>query len=83
VVVKEKIPTLTKNQNSVIQITESHFTSKVLAVLVFLQIFLCLCGIVTANGPTVHPPDDTRVNMEQQWNDTDRGKLKDSEKNLS
>jgi hypothetical protein len=30
-----------------------------------------------ANGPTVHPPDDTQVNMEQRWNDTDRGKRKD------
>jgi hypothetical protein len=36
-----------------------------------------------ANGPIVNPADDTWVNMEQQWNDTDRGKLKDSEKNLS
>jgi hypothetical protein len=31
--------------------------------------------------PTVHPPDD--INMEPWWNDTDRGKLKSSEKNLS
>jgi hypothetical protein len=36
-----------------------------------------------ANGPIFQPPDDTWVNMEQRWNDTDRGKLKDSEKNLS
>jgi hypothetical protein len=25
-------------------------------------------------GPFVHPPDDTRLHMEQQWNDIDRGK---------
>jgi hypothetical protein len=36
-----------------------------------------------SNGPFVHPPDDTWVNMEPRWNDTDRGKPKDSEKNLS
>jgi hypothetical protein len=36
-----------------------------------------------ANGPFVHPPDDTRVNMEQRWNDIDRGKPKNSERNLS
>jgi hypothetical protein len=36
-----------------------------------------------SNRPFVHPPDDIRVNTEQWWNDTDRGKLKDSEKNLS
>jgi hypothetical protein len=35
-----------------------------------------------ANGPIVHPQDDTGVNVEQQWNDIDRGKLKDSEKGL-
>jgi hypothetical protein len=28
-------------------------------------------------------PDDTRVNIEQRWNDTDRGKPKDSWQNLS
>jgi hypothetical protein len=33
-----------------------------------------------ANGPSVHPPDDTRVNMEHRWNDINRGKPKDSEK---
>jgi hypothetical protein len=33
---------------------------------------LCLCGTAAANGPTVHPPDDTWVNIEQRWNDTDR-----------
>jgi hypothetical protein len=33
-----------------------------------------------SNGPTVHPPNDTCVNMEQRWNDNDRGKLKVSEK---
>jgi hypothetical protein len=33
--------------------------------------------------PIVHPSDDTCMNMEQQWNDTDRGKPKDLEKNLS
>jgi hypothetical protein len=36
-----------------------------------------------SNGPFVHPPDDISVNMEQQWNDNDRGKPKNSEKNLS
>jgi hypothetical protein len=28
----------------------------------------------TANGPTIHPPDDTWVNMESQRNDVERGK---------
>jgi hypothetical protein len=36
-----------------------------------------------SNRPFVHPSDDLWVSMEQQWNDIDRGKLKDSEKNLS
>jgi hypothetical protein len=34
------------------------------------------------NKPTVKHPD-TYMDMEQQWNNTDRGKLKNSEKNLS
>jgi hypothetical protein len=37
----------------------------------------------TAKGPIVHPQVITWVNIEQRWDDTDRGKLKDSEKNLS
>jgi hypothetical protein len=41
---------------------------------------LCNCG---ANRPIIHHPDDTWVNMDQRWNNTDRGKPKDSEKNLS
>jgi hypothetical protein len=36
-----------------------------------------------ANVLIVHLPDDTRINMEQRWNDIDREKPKDSEKNLS
>jgi hypothetical protein len=36
-----------------------------------------------ANGPIVHPLDDTWVNIEQRGNDTDRVKPKNSEKNLS
>jgi hypothetical protein len=40
-------------------------------------------GIATANGPIAHPPGETWVNIEQRWNDTDRGIPKDSEKNLS
>jgi hypothetical protein len=32
--------------------------------------------------PYVNPPDDIWVNMEQRWNDIDRGKPKDTEKNL-
>jgi hypothetical protein len=31
------------------------------------------CETAAANGPTVHPPDDTRVNMDWRWNYTDRG----------
>jgi hypothetical protein len=27
-----------------------------------------------SNGPFVHPPDDTKVNMEQLWNDIDSKK---------
>jgi hypothetical protein len=33
---------------------------------------LCLYWTVVANKPTVQPWDETRVNMEQQWNDTDK-----------
>jgi hypothetical protein len=44
---------------------------------------LCICGTAVANIPTVHPPDNTRVNMEHWWNYTDMGKQKDSEKILS
>jgi hypothetical protein len=44
---------------------------------------LCLYGTSAANGPIVHPLDDTWVNTEQRWNDIDRGKPRDSEKNLS
>jgi hypothetical protein len=36
-----------------------------------------------ANGPLIHPSDDTRVYVERRWNDTDKGKLNDSERNLS
>jgi hypothetical protein len=32
------------------------------------------------NGPTLHPSDETWVNMEQWWNDNDRVKPKDLEK---
>jgi hypothetical protein len=43
-----------------------------------------LCGTTASNVPFVHPSsDDTWVNMEQRWNDIDRGKPKDSEKNRS
>jgi hypothetical protein len=31
----------------------------------------CLCGNATANGPSVQPPDDTWVNIQQQWNAID------------
>jgi hypothetical protein len=40
-------------------------------------------GTAAINGPISQPPDDTQVNMEQQWNDIDRGTLKNSEKYLS
>jgi hypothetical protein len=43
----------------------------------------CLCGTAAYNGPFVHPPNDTLVNMVQRWHDTDRGKPKDSERILS
>jgi hypothetical protein len=33
-----------------------------------------------SNGPFVHLPDDIWLDVEQRWNDTDRGKQKDSEK---
>jgi hypothetical protein len=36
-----------------------------------------------ANGTILNPPDDERTTLEQRWNDTDRGKPKDSEKNVS
>jgi hypothetical protein len=47
---------------------------------------LRVCATVAANWPTVpivYPSDDTRVRVEQLWNDTDREKQKDLEKNLS
>jgi hypothetical protein len=31
------------------------------------------CVAAAANGPIVHPPDDSWVNMEQRWNDIGRG----------
>jgi hypothetical protein len=34
-------------------------------------------------GPFVQPPGDTSVSMEQRWGDTDRGKPKDWDRNLS
>jgi hypothetical protein len=42
-----------------------------------------ICGAAAANGPTAQPQCDTWVNMEQRWNDIDRGQPKDSENNLS
>jgi hypothetical protein len=36
---------------------------------------LCLCWTAASNRPIVHPPNDTWVNMEQQWNVRD-GKTK-------
>jgi hypothetical protein len=33
---------------------------------------LCPSGTGLLMGPIVHPPDDTRVNMEHLWNDSDR-----------
>jgi hypothetical protein len=44
---------------------------------------LCLYRTAAAKGPVVQPPDDTWVNMEQWWNDSNKGKPKKSEKNLS
>jgi hypothetical protein len=41
-----------------------------------------LCPYGTAEGPFVHPPDDTGVNMEQGYNDTNRGKEKEWEENV-
>jgi hypothetical protein len=43
----------------------------------------CLYGTAADNGPIVHPKVDAWVNMEQRWNDIDRGKPKNSrEKSL-
>jgi hypothetical protein len=44
---------------------------------------LCFRGTAAANGPIVHPPDDTWVNMEHRWNDIDRENPEDLERNLS
>jgi hypothetical protein len=41
------------------------------------------CGSAAADGPISHPQDNTWVNMEQQLNDIDRAKPKDSGRNLS
>jgi hypothetical protein len=43
---------------------------------------LCLCGIAAPNGPIVHTPHYTWVNIKQRWNDTDRENRKDSEKSV-
>lgn len=32
------------------------------------------CGTAESDAPTVHPPHDTWVNIEQQWNDADKGR---------
>jgi hypothetical protein len=34
---------------------------------------LCMFGTAAGNGPIVQPPDYTRVNVEQRWNDINRG----------
>jgi hypothetical protein len=39
------------------------------------------CETEALNRPTVHPQEDTSVNMEQQWNDTDSGKPNNSKHN--
>lgn len=44
---------------------------------------LCFCGTAAANGPTVHLPEDTRVNMEHRRHDNDSRKRNNSEQNLS
>jgi hypothetical protein len=43
---------------------------------------LCLWTAAT-NGPIVHPPGDIYEYEEPWWNDTDRGKPKNSDRNLS
>jgi hypothetical protein len=55
----------------------------------FLLLLYCYDGVklwlrrtVAANGPFVHPPDDTWVSMENRCHDNDRGKLKYTDKNL-
>jgi hypothetical protein len=42
-----------------------------------------LCGTAVSKGLMVRPPDDIWVSMEQRWNDTDREKQKNWERNLS
>jgi hypothetical protein len=44
------------------------------------RVRLCLYGSVASNGPTIQPPDDTKVNAEQHWNDTGRNTKKPGEK---
>jgi hypothetical protein len=41
------------------------------------------CGSAAADWPIFHLPDDTWVNVEQWWNDTDNWKAKHLEKNMS
>jgi hypothetical protein len=41
-----------------------------------------ICGTAAAKGPIANPPDGTCVNIEHRWNDIDRGKPKDSERNV-
>jgi hypothetical protein len=43
---------------------------------------LCRNAVVTASWPTVQPPDDTWMNVEQRWNEIDR-ETKELGKNLS
>jgi hypothetical protein len=40
------------------------------------------CGTEASSGPFVHLPDDSRVNMEQKFNDINMGKLIGLEKDL-
>jgi hypothetical protein len=42
-----------------------------------------VCGPIVANWLILHPSADTLANMEQRWNDTDRGQQKELEKNQS
>jgi hypothetical protein len=41
------------------------------------EVCLCLCGNVDTSEAIVPPPRDTRVDTEQVWSDTGRGKRTD------
>lgn len=57
-----------------------HFSTLVFFITAVRLVYMSVWNW-SSNGPSVHPPDDSRVNMEQRYNCIGRKMLKNSEKN--